>query len=111
MHPGAVSTKSAVCQEVLFPLESIMLMPFFFFPFCMLFFFFPEEQLSGFIFIEAKEENCSFAAELLFVISRSSPSDIAASPSPSHSLLGGAYTHADAASFLPPPPFPGLIST
>lgn len=60
--------------------------------------------------MEAREENCSFAAELLFVISRPSPSNITASPSPSHLLRGGAYMHAGAASFLPPPPFPGLNS-
>lgn len=85
MHPGAVSTKSTVCQEVLFPLESIMLMSFFFFSFCML--FFSEEQLSGFMFMEAREENFSFATELLFINSCPSPSNITASPSPSHPLL------------------------
>lgn len=56
--------------------------------------------------MEAREENCSFAAELLFVVTHLSPSNITASPSPSHPLLGGAYMHADAASFLPPFPFP-----
>lgn len=88
MHPGAVSTKSTVCQEVLFALKSIMLVLLF----CLFFFFllhfsFPEKQLFGFIFMEAREENCSFAAELLFV-SYPSPSHLTASASPSHLLEG-----------------------
>lgn len=52
--------------------------------------------------MEAREENCSFVAELLSVVSRPSPS-------PSH-LLGGACVHAGAASFFPPPSFAGQNS-
>lgn len=100
MHPGAVSTKSTVCQEVLFPLESRKLILLFFIPFaCVL------EQLIG-----LRGQNCSFAAELLFVISCPLSSSITASPSPLHTLFGGAYMHVHAASFLPSLPFPGLNS-
>lgn len=73
-----------------------------FFFFCI---FFPEVQSSGFIFMKAREENCSFAVEHFFVICPPLPSNMTASLTPCP-LLGGAYINVDATSFLLPPPFP-----
>lgn len=44
--------------------------------------FFPAVQLSGFMFMEAREENCTFAVEHVFVIGPPLPSNMTASPSP-----------------------------
>lgn len=104
MYPGAVSTKSTVCQEVLFPLESITLTLFFFFKlfFLFAFFFLRYNYLASYLW---RLENCSFAVEHFFVICPPLPSNMTASLTP-RPLLSGAYINVDAAFFLLPPPFP-----
>lgn len=104
MYPGAVSTKSTVCQEVLFPLESITLTLFFFFKlfFLFAFFFLRYNYLASYLW---RLENCSFAVEHFFVICPPLPSNMTASLTPCP-LLSGAYINVDAAFFLLPPPFP-----
>lgn len=63
---------------------------------------FPEEQLSGFVFIEARKRECSFCSRA-FLYYQLSLTHKPASASPSHILLRGTYVHTDAVLFMPLP--------